>query len=91
MGSEMCIRDRFIIAVVDVGAEPPHHFAVFVAREQISDVQELEDGILMAEELLAFRDQVRDVAGVMRVEPEGILDELCEFSAGRDFGDFDTH
>jgi hypothetical protein len=58
-----------------MGCDPPHQFAFFIARQEIDNLCELEDGIGGAEEFLTFVEQGGHKKGILLVKPKRETDK----------------
>jgi hypothetical protein len=71
-----------VMALVDMGCDPPQHPALFISGQKIDDLCELKYGVGRTEEFFAFVKQVGDKKGVPAVVSKRKTDKCIHVPAG---------
>jgi hypothetical protein len=71
-----------VVALIDVGCDPPHDLALFAACQKISDLRKLKNGVGGPEEFLAFVKKVGHKKGIPAVVPERKTDKGIHIPLG---------
>jgi hypothetical protein len=71
-----------VMALVDMGCDPPQDLALFVAGQEIDDLCELKKGVGATKEFFAFVEQVGHKKGILAVVPERETNKGIHVPAG---------